>query len=162
MMKSGTKCGVSVALVFLAVGCGNGAGERADGGGIDAPRTATHDGHSDSDLLLFIAPRMDANTIPAAGDAGACPISRYDSPGFVCFGADPGPYRHYLLTDAGVEVGQCPQLTDFPVESVGDGSCANLPCGPLLPSAISHEVDGGAKDAGASLCCFWIRFICGV
>ena len=162
-MNLGSKRDVCAALALFAVGCGNGSRAKNDGGVGDARGTATDARHPDPDAMFIVPSTMDANTIPSAtADAGACPVSRYDSPGFVCFAADPEPYRHYLAAAAGVEVGQCPRLSDFPVESATEGSCANLPCGPLLPSAISDKVDGGGVDAGAALCCFWVRFICGV
>jgi hypothetical protein len=102
------------------------------------------------------------NAIPAANSSGECRRSQWDSPGLVCFGSDPGPYQKYLPRDAGVTIRQCPTERDFPA-AVGEGSCAFIACGPLVPSAVSGLSDAGAQVSSAgSSCCFWLNHVCGV
>ncbi|HEV3190646.1 MAG TPA: hypothetical protein VGY54_09135 [Polyangiaceae bacterium] len=102
------------------------------------------------------------NALPAANSSGQCGRNLWDSPGLVCFGSDPAPYQKYLPSDAGIAVGRCPMERDFP-RNVGEGSCAFLACGPLVPSIVFGLRDAGSQTspAGAS-CCFWLNHICGV
>ena len=91
-----------------------------------------------------------------ARDGGPCGLFAY-SPQLVCFGAGGSDYAKYLISDAGVGVGQCPAIGAFRSEP-GEGTCGYSVCGPLPRTAIRPDA---GLDGGSS-CCFWVVSVCGV
>ena len=105
--------------------------------------------------------------IPKADpDAGTCVPGTSGlaiSQGLVCFGSDPAPYQLYLEPrDGGVAPGQCPSTRDFKPFTGGE-SCGYVSCGPLLGSAVTDLLDGGAVEGDAGTdCCYFVAYVCGV
>ena len=88
----------------------------------------------------------------------------------VCFGTDREAYETYLRPGDGGPpawtVGQCPRIDDFLDAVLSEGSCGNVPCGPLAASALASLADAGITDAADAgpmpACCYWLRYVCGV
>jgi hypothetical protein len=129
--------GAMVALAFAS--CGGGPTSNSASQSIDAS-VSTDGGETSGD----------------ARDGGPCGLLTY-SPQLVCFGAGVSDYAKYLISDAGVGVGQCPAIGAFRSEP-GEGTCGYSVCGPLPRTAIPPDA---GLDGGSS-CCFWVVSVCGV
>ena len=48
---------------------------------------------------------------------------------------------------------------------VSEGECSWVPCGPLTGDGIAGLADAGVPrgdDGGEAVCCFLVRYVCGV
>lgn len=146
-MRTVTVFTVLVAIVTSA-GCGS-----------NSVAPAARDAAQSGPGTLSLSGGDAGNVFVPTVDGKSCLVAPTGSPGLVCFGEDPTPYRTYLVpSDGGVGApGQCPSLADFPPPP-GEDQCGNQACGPIVPSAAAalQEQDASASSA----CCYLVYYAC--
>jgi hypothetical protein len=154
-------------LAVVVAGCGTRALQpapqvTADGAVADV--AAARDVVAARDLLPGFADLIPVDAA-AAQDGGSCMLYPREQYEVACFGDEFASYQKYLRPrdGGGFPVGQCPRPDQF--GNISEAECGWLPCGPLTADGIAGLADAGVPrgdDGGAAVCCFLVRYVCGV
>jgi len=138
----------------------------ADGGAV-ADVVAVRDVVAARDVVISIDVIPPAPYDAAAAlDGGSCPLFPGEQNEIACFGSDTASYEKYLKRrdGGGLPLGACPRMDQF--GGVSEGECSWVPCGPLTGDGIGGLADAGVPrgdDGGGDVvCCFLVRYVCGV